>query len=160
QAQADALGLPVERPAVLDAAALGAAYLAGLATGVWAGPNDLAHAWRRERLFEPRLGDDERASRLARWQEHLAAPPARGGGAVAVRLAEEMTTLRGSALPPDVLARANDLFLDFLGVALAGVPEDSSRALRQGLERLGLHGDATVLGTTGRLPPPQAALAN
>jgi len=82
------------------------------------------------------------------------------GQPVAVRLAEEMTTLRSSALPPDVLARANDLFLDFLGVALAGVPEDSSRALRQGLERLGLRGDATVLGTTGRLPPPQAALAN
>ncbi len=73
QAQADALGLPVERPAVLDAAALGAAYLAGLATGVWAGPDDLVHAWRRERLFEPRLGSDEREARLARWREHVTA---------------------------------------------------------------------------------------
>src|SRR5262249_59660522 len=73
---------------------------------------------------------------------------------------QEMTALRTAAIPPEVLARANDLFLDFLGVTLAGVPEDSSRALRQGLERLGLRGDATVLGTTGRLPPPQAALAH
>ena len=81
QAQADALGLPVERPAVLDAAALGAAYLAGLATGVWAGPDDLAHAWRRERLFEPRLGDDEREARLAHWREHVAAARASEGTA-------------------------------------------------------------------------------
>src|SRR5262249_4341790 len=66
-AQADAFGLLVERPEVLDAAALGAAYLAGLATGIWAGPDDLRHAWRRERVFEPLLGDDERAARLARW---------------------------------------------------------------------------------------------
>jgi glycerol kinase len=73
QAQADALGLPVERPAVLDAAALGAAYLAGLATGVWGDTDDLAHAWQRERVFEPRLGADERDTRLARWREHVAA---------------------------------------------------------------------------------------
>src|SRR5262249_49005239 len=79
QAQADALGLPVERPAVLDAAALGAAYLAGLATGVWAGPNDLARAGGGEPLSEPRLGDDERASRLASWQEHVAAARASEG---------------------------------------------------------------------------------
>jgi glycerol kinase len=72
QAQADALGLPVERPEVLDAAALGAAYLAGLATGVWAGTDDLRHAWRCERVFEPLLGDDERADRLARWKRYVA----------------------------------------------------------------------------------------
>jgi 2-methylcitrate dehydratase PrpD len=79
---------------------------------------------------------------------------------VAVRLAEEVAALRTASVPREVLARANDLLLDFLGVALAGVPEDSSRALRRGLERLALRGDATVLGTAGRLPPPQAALAN
>ncbi|HJW68011.1 MAG TPA: FGGY family carbohydrate kinase [Candidatus Binatia bacterium] len=73
QAQADALGLPVERPEVLDAAALGAAYLAGLATGVWTGTDDLRHAWRRQRVFEPVLGDDERAARLARWKRYVTA---------------------------------------------------------------------------------------
>jgi glycerol kinase len=73
QAQADALGLPVERPAVLDAAALGAAYLAGLAGGVWRDADELRHAWRLERVFEPRLGADERAERLARWRSYVAA---------------------------------------------------------------------------------------
>jgi glycerol kinase len=71
QAQADALGLPVERPVVLDAAALGAAYLAGLATGVWSSTDDLAHVWRRERVFEPHLDAEERATRFARWQRHV-----------------------------------------------------------------------------------------
>src|SRR5438093_736188 len=73
QMQADALGLPVERPAVLQAAALGAGYLAGLATGVWATIDDVRDAWRRERLFEPSIGADERAARFAAWQRHVAA---------------------------------------------------------------------------------------
>jgi glycerol kinase len=73
QLQADALGIPVERPAVVQAGALGAGYLAGLATGVWANPAELASAWRRDRLFEPRLGDTEREERFAAWQSHVAA---------------------------------------------------------------------------------------
>jgi glycerol kinase len=73
QAQADALGLPVERAAMLDAAALGTAYLAGLATGVWTSPNELDHVWRRERLFEPTLGSDERETRFAAWRRHVPA---------------------------------------------------------------------------------------
>ena len=73
QAQADALGLPVERAGVLQASALGAAYLAGLATGVWATADDLGHTWRRERLFEPRLTDDEREARFAVWRRHVPA---------------------------------------------------------------------------------------
>ncbi|HLK12779.1 MAG TPA: FGGY family carbohydrate kinase [Candidatus Binatia bacterium] len=77
QAQADALGLVVERPVVLQASALGAAYLAGLATGVWAGPDELARAWRRERAFEPRLPVTEREERFAAWRRHV--PLARGG---------------------------------------------------------------------------------
>jgi len=73
QAQADALGMPVERPAMLDAAALGTAYLAGLATGVWSSPSELAHVWRRERLFEPRLDADARETRFAAWRRHVPA---------------------------------------------------------------------------------------
>ncbi len=80
QAQADALGLPVERPEVLDAAALGAAYLAGLATGVWRDTGELQHVWRRERVFEPRLGADERDARLVRWRAHVAAAREERGG--------------------------------------------------------------------------------
>ncbi|HWP65277.1 MAG TPA: FGGY family carbohydrate kinase, partial [Candidatus Limnocylindria bacterium] len=60
QAQADALGIPVERAPVLEAAALGAAYLAGLATGVWASTDDLAAGWTPARRFEPALGAAER----------------------------------------------------------------------------------------------------
>jgi glycerol kinase len=78
QAQADALGLPIERPAVLDAAALGAAYLAGLATGVWSDTQELRAAWRADAVFEPRLGADEREERFARWQRHVAATRAEG----------------------------------------------------------------------------------
>jgi glycerol kinase len=71
QLQADALGLPVERPAVVETAALGAAYLAGLATDVWRTTDDLERAWRRDRLFEPRLGAAEREERFAAWQRHV-----------------------------------------------------------------------------------------
>jgi glycerol kinase len=71
QLQADALGIPVERPAVVEAAALGAAYLAGTATGIWQTAADLRQAWRRDRLFEPRLGTAEREERFAAWQRHV-----------------------------------------------------------------------------------------
>lgn len=73
QVQADALGIPVERPVVLDAAALGAAYLAGLATGVWRTTDELRHVWRCERTFEPRGTAGERAARLERWRSYVAA---------------------------------------------------------------------------------------
>jgi glycerol kinase len=73
QLQADALGIPVERPVVVQAAALGAGYLAGMATGVWGSAEELGQAWRRDRLFEPRLDASERDARFAAWQRHLAA---------------------------------------------------------------------------------------
>jgi len=77
QLQADALGLPVERPAVVQAGALGAGYLAGLATGVWSSTDELAGTWRRDRLFEPTLAAAEREARFALWQRHVEAT--RGG---------------------------------------------------------------------------------
>jgi glycerol kinase len=67
QAQADLLGVPVARPSVLETTALGAAYLAGLAAGVWRSGGEIASQWRRERLFEPRMSRDEAGARLARW---------------------------------------------------------------------------------------------
>lgn len=73
QAQADALGLPVERPVVVEASALGAAYLAGLATGVWTDTDALAGAWQRDRVFEPRIDAAERDARFAAWQAHVPA---------------------------------------------------------------------------------------
>ena len=53
QTQADVLGVPVLRPRELETTAMGAAYLAGLAVGVWGSPADVAAAWRLERTFAP-----------------------------------------------------------------------------------------------------------
>jgi glycerol kinase len=78
QAQADALGIPVERAPVLEAAALGAAYLAGLATGVWASTDELFAGWRPAQVFEPRLSAAERDERFARWRAHVPAARAEG----------------------------------------------------------------------------------
>ncbi|MCY1229031.1 Glycerol kinase [compost metagenome] len=67
QMQADLLGTPVVRPRVTETTALGAAYLAGLATGYWSDPAEIAQQWQVERRFEPNLSADARSHRLARW---------------------------------------------------------------------------------------------
>ncbi|HET7011342.1 MAG TPA: glycerol kinase GlpK [Anaerolineales bacterium] len=72
QLQADVLGLPVERPVQSETTALGAAFLAGLAAGVWASPDELRRRWRRDRAFEPRMSEDERHHRYQRWKEAVA----------------------------------------------------------------------------------------
>ena len=72
QLQADLAGVPVVRPQVTETTALGAAYLAGLATGVWAGGADIAAQWVAERRFEPRLAEPARRARIARWREAVA----------------------------------------------------------------------------------------
>lgn len=66
--QADLLGLPVTRPQLTEVTALGVAYLAGLATGVWSGPDDIEAIWQVERSFEPTMAEDERQTRVARWR--------------------------------------------------------------------------------------------
>jgi glycerol kinase len=53
QLQADQLGIPVARPAITETTALGAAYAAGLATGVWGSTDELSQAWREAARFEP-----------------------------------------------------------------------------------------------------------
>ncbi|MDO9611343.1 MAG: FGGY-family carbohydrate kinase, partial [Serpentinimonas sp.] len=68
QMQADLLGIPVLRPAVTETTALGAAWLAGLHTGVYGGLDDLTRQWRCERTFLPTLGRDEVAAKMARWE--------------------------------------------------------------------------------------------
>jgi glycerol kinase len=67
QFQADLLGVPVVRPHVAETSALGAAYLAGLAGGVWRDRAEIAAQWRSERAFEPRMSRDEAQTRIARW---------------------------------------------------------------------------------------------
>ncbi|NLX10358.1 MAG: glycerol kinase GlpK [Chloroflexi bacterium] len=68
QIQADVLGVPVERPAITETTALGAAYLAGLAVGFWPGVAALAEQWQVERVFEPRMDPGERDALIAGWQ--------------------------------------------------------------------------------------------
>ena len=68
QFQADILGVAVQRPAVTETTALGAAYLAGLATGFWHSQEEIARQWQLERSFEPRMSADQRESLYSGWQ--------------------------------------------------------------------------------------------
>jgi glycerol kinase len=68
QFQADMLQTPVVRPAVTETTALGAAYLAGLATGVWPNRDAVAQQWRVDREFEPRMSADEAQAKRAHWR--------------------------------------------------------------------------------------------
>ncbi len=73
QTLADVLGQPVERPETVQASALGVAYLAGMASGVWGDLDDVQHAWRSGGVFEPRWSQDERETRFERWRRAIAA---------------------------------------------------------------------------------------
>ena len=68
QFQADLLGIPVVRPAVTETTALGAAYLAGLASGVYRSTDELSSLWRVERRFLPTLGAASASELMARWE--------------------------------------------------------------------------------------------
>jgi glycerol kinase len=68
QFQADLLGIPVVRPAVIETTALGAAYLAGLSTGVYANTDELGTLWQAERRFLPTLSPERAQERMARWE--------------------------------------------------------------------------------------------
>ena len=80
QFQADVLGVPVERPDMIETTALGAAGLAGLALGVWRSPDDFLTG-RRFTRFEPTMSADERAARRGQWDRAVRAALAwsRGG---------------------------------------------------------------------------------
>jgi glycerol kinase len=69
QFQADILGVPVEVPETLETTALGAAYLAGLATGFWQDKEELKNRWRLRRRYEPQMGEEERERLYSRWQQ-------------------------------------------------------------------------------------------
>ena len=70
QLQADLLGVPVERPRIVETTALGAAFLAGLGTGVWDSTDDLRSSWQLDRSFNPEPGGRERTeAAYALWQK-------------------------------------------------------------------------------------------
>ncbi|MHB1627214.1 MAG: glycerol kinase GlpK [Bacilli bacterium] len=73
QFQSDILGVSVERPAVLETTALGAAYLAGLAIGFWNDTGDLSGQWRVDRRFAPQMTEKRRAELYAGWEKAVRA---------------------------------------------------------------------------------------
>jgi glycerol kinase len=69
QHQADIMQLPVVRPKVTETTALGAAYLAGLAVGVWNGRDEIAGHWQVDRRFEPKMSKNEAAAIRTKWRD-------------------------------------------------------------------------------------------
>jgi glycerol kinase len=72
QFQADILGKRIVRPSDTETTALGAAYLAGLATGFFKGIEEVEKFWRAERIFEPAMEKDRREEMFAAWQQAVA----------------------------------------------------------------------------------------
>ncbi len=72
QLQADLLGVEVVRPQITETTALGAAYLAGLAAGVWPDRATIGGMWREDKRFEPQLAESERGELRERWSEAIA----------------------------------------------------------------------------------------
>jgi glycerol kinase len=68
QLQADVLRVPVRRSQVKETTALGAAYLAGIAEGIWPSPDEAAAAWASDGAWEPAAATDDVEARYATWQ--------------------------------------------------------------------------------------------
>ena len=75
QMQADLAGVPVVRARTAESTSLGAAFLAGRATGFWSDA-EIDALWQSERTFEPRMSDDERVTKITLW--HRAVERAKG----------------------------------------------------------------------------------
>ena len=71
QFQADLLGVPVEVPRITETTALGAAYLAGLATGFWESRDELDAKWKLAQRYEPGMTEAERSKLYARWKKAI-----------------------------------------------------------------------------------------
>ena len=76
QFQADILQKQVYRPKIRETTALGAAYLAGLATGVWSGREEIRKSWICDNTFEPRMTGEESRRLMDNW--HKAVGRSRG----------------------------------------------------------------------------------
>jgi glycerol kinase len=79
QFQADILGVPVDRPELVETTAAGSAFLAGLAVGVWSSPEDLNRARDRDCIFQPNMAHDQRESLYAGWRQAVARVRSRTG---------------------------------------------------------------------------------
>ena len=69
QIQSDVMGIEIIRPEVIETTALGAAYAAGVAIGVWATPNDLRNKWRENHRWSSTQSPDLRAEKYAQWKK-------------------------------------------------------------------------------------------
>ena len=69
QFQADIMGCTIRRPMIRETTALGAAYLAGLAAGVWKDLADIRAQWTLDRLYRPEMAEETRAKLLAGWDK-------------------------------------------------------------------------------------------
>ena len=69
QFQSDILDCKVERPVCIETTSLGAAYLAGLATGYWKNKEDVLENWQVDRVFEPAMEGKKREEMLAGWSK-------------------------------------------------------------------------------------------
>lgn len=71
QIQSDIIAAPVLRPKCVETTAMGAAYLAGLAVGYWSSKEDVIQNWAIDRVFEPSIGEEDRAKRIKGWNKAL-----------------------------------------------------------------------------------------
>lgn len=69
QLQADVAGVTVVRPEIVETTALGAAFLAGLAVGVWSDEDEIASLWREDRRFTPAMDEAQRTELRERWAQ-------------------------------------------------------------------------------------------
>ena len=69
----DIIGAPVDRPAVLETTAMGAAWLAGMRAGIYPGPDEFARTWALERQFAPSMPEDDREAAYAAWKRAVQA---------------------------------------------------------------------------------------
>ncbi len=80
QFQADVLGVPVDRPKVVETTALGAALLAGLGAGLWKSEGELERVRKPDRIFRPRMAPEQREALYQGWRRAVAAVRSLGGG--------------------------------------------------------------------------------
>ena len=69
QTQADIIGAPVKRPRCIETTAMGAAYLAGLATGYWKSREEVKENWAIDQVFEPAIDEEERKQKIKGWNK-------------------------------------------------------------------------------------------
>lgn len=80
QFQSDMLNTRVIRPRIIETTALGAAYLAGLATGYWKNMDEIQEQWQVQQIFEPAINEEERENLAAGWKRAVGAAEVWAGG--------------------------------------------------------------------------------